>query len=242
MTLRRGRWSRFCATQRTGKGSPLDVQFDPDFRHGASWRPGCGRAFASCAGFTTNHRLRRFWIAGRPERTGLDSALSHRIQPAFHRSGIGPDSVRIGLSSSAGGCQRRMEPPERGVIDLSDHRSDRSSGAPRNGLLRQFRSFCDSPLFGHFASDHDCDLQRCGRQRRQDRLAVYHGGNQWMRCLCCLRLVHAVSGWGWGDSQPRRRLGGDTGSRSSRGARWCWQCSSWPALNSWDGVRNTSTC
>jgi hypothetical protein len=194
MTLRRRRWSRNCATQSTGKGSRLDVQFDPDFRHGASWRPGCRRGFASSFGFTTDHRLRLFWAAGRPERTGVDSALSHRIQPAFHRSGTGPDPVRIGLSSSAGGDQRRMEPTARGVADLPDHRCDRSTDAPGHGLLRQIRSLCGSPLSGHFASDHDCDLQRRRRQRRKNRLAVHHGGNHWMRCLCDLDLVHALSG------------------------------------------------
>jgi hypothetical protein len=92
----------------------------------------------------------------------------------------------LGYQVPPGGCQRRMEPTARGDTDLPDHGIDRSSGAPGNGLFRQFRSFRGSPLSGHFASDHDCDLQRRRRQRRQDRLAVHHGGNQWMRCLCDL--------------------------------------------------------
>ncbi len=33
-----------------------------------------------------------------------------------------------------------------------------------------------------------------GARGEQNRLAVHHGGNHWMRCLCDLDLVHALSG------------------------------------------------
>jgi hypothetical protein len=182
---------------------------------------GAGELARRALSFATNDRLRRFWTAGRTERTGVDRALRHRVQPAFHRSGTGPDPVRAGLPGSALVAVSEGWSRLRAGLLIS-----LSTGSAIVLAILALDFSASSAVFAAalcLATSPAITIATCSDVgARGDKtgllftMVAINGCVAFVISTCSMPFLVRTRV----NPQPCRRLDGDPGTRRGRGARW----------------------